>query len=248
MLRISHGSVTASFRRSSALAGVAATFLMFGTLRAHAQTFDPVYDAAGPGSGRTMLSLLPFEHVDAVTGNVFLSFTDLSLPGPAGFDLNFVRTYNSADGKWRFGLAGVPLIYHRSAPCCGSSNMFEWTFDLPTGAVQKTPYTIDDPTFTRAYWRFSPSTNVLELPNGLVATFTLLYDDLEDKYRGRLTELKDAFGNTVSFDWDESNTAVDVLQSVTQQLGGASRVTERSNPATEERFKTGQAAGGVSIV
>jgi hypothetical protein len=99
---------------------------------------DPVFDVAGPGIGRTMLSLLPFERIDSVTGNIFMSFTDLVLPGPAGFNLSFVRTYNSSDGKWRFGLDGVPLIVTR-ALCCGGGT-YQWTFELPSGAQQQTPF------------------------------------------------------------------------------------------------------------
>lgn len=38
---------------------------------------------------------MPWEHVDPFTGNVILRFTDVVLPGNAGFDLVVQRTYNS---------------------------------------------------------------------------------------------------------------------------------------------------------
>ncbi len=46
-------------------------------------------------------SLLPWEHIDTYTGNVVLSFTDLVLPGNAGFNLAIQRIFNTNDGWWR---------------------------------------------------------------------------------------------------------------------------------------------------
>ena len=56
---------------------------------------DEVFDAAGFNPNRDYFSALPFEHVDPMTGNLVLTFTDLVLPGNAGFDLRIQRTYNS---------------------------------------------------------------------------------------------------------------------------------------------------------
>src|SRR5262245_4111692 len=70
---------------------------------------DPVYDVSGAQRGRAYNSWLPFENIDTVTGNLMLSFTDLSLPGDAGFDLTIRRTYNSRDGRWRFGIGPAPF-------------------------------------------------------------------------------------------------------------------------------------------
>src|SRR6185436_14824463 len=69
---------------------------------------DP-YDQSGAPYGRGFFAPLPFERIDTVTGNVFLSFTDLVLPGNAGLNLSVVRTYNSRTGRWRFGIGGAPL-------------------------------------------------------------------------------------------------------------------------------------------
>jgi hypothetical protein len=56
---------------------------------------DPIFDARGFDANRAAFSPLPFEHIDPLTGNLLLTFTDLVLPGSAGFDLRIQRTYNS---------------------------------------------------------------------------------------------------------------------------------------------------------
>jgi hypothetical protein len=61
----------------------------------------------------------PWEKIDMVNGDLLLSFTDLSLPGSAGMNLNIVRTYDKQRGGCRIGVPGLPL----------------WVTD-PDGAVQ----------------------------------------------------------------------------------------------------------------
>ena len=69
----------------------------------------PVLDATGLQQNRDYFSEMPFEHIDTLTGSLVLTFTDLVLPGNAGRELRFQRTYNSKTGKWSFGLAGIAL-------------------------------------------------------------------------------------------------------------------------------------------
>ena len=45
-------------------------------------------------------SIIPEETVDLFTGALILSYTDVHLPGPAGFDLDIVRWYNSKINVW----------------------------------------------------------------------------------------------------------------------------------------------------
>jgi len=73
------------------------------------QSSHPVLDAPGFQQHRDYFSELSFEHIDTLTGNVVLTFSDLVLPGNAGRELRFQRTYNSKTGSWTFGIAGVPL-------------------------------------------------------------------------------------------------------------------------------------------
>src|SRR4029450_4065065 len=58
-------------------------------------TTDEVFDARGLNPNRDFFSMLPYERVDPLTGNLLLTLTDLVLPGNAGFDLAIQRTYNS---------------------------------------------------------------------------------------------------------------------------------------------------------
>jgi Domain of unknown function (DUF6531) len=62
---------------------------------ANADGADRVFDARGFDPHRPFFSQLPFEHIDPLTGNLLLTFTDLVLPGNAGFDVKIQRTYNS---------------------------------------------------------------------------------------------------------------------------------------------------------
>src|SRR5262245_35685285 len=54
-----------------------------------------IYNNRGFNAYRETASELPFEHIDPMSGNLLLTFTDLVLPGNAGFDLRIQRTYNS---------------------------------------------------------------------------------------------------------------------------------------------------------
>lgn len=74
-----------------------------------AQTGHQIFDAHGLQPHRPSLSQLPFEHIDLATGSLTLTFEDLVLPGNAGRDLRFTRTYNAKGHVWTFGLAGIPL-------------------------------------------------------------------------------------------------------------------------------------------
>lgn len=70
---------------------VSATLLPFP---AALHAADPVFDARGFDPNREYVSQLPFEHADPMTGNLLLTFTDLVLPGNAGFELKIQRAYN----------------------------------------------------------------------------------------------------------------------------------------------------------
>ena len=56
---------------------------------------DSFFNGHGIEPTRGSLNAPPFEHIDPLTGNVVLNFTDLTLPGDGGFDLRIQRTYNS---------------------------------------------------------------------------------------------------------------------------------------------------------
>ena len=90
---------------------------------AFAEQDHPGLDAPGFQKNRDYFSEMPFENIDTLSGSLVLTFTDLVLPGNAGRELKFQRTYNSKGGTWTFGVVGVPLRISRSAvPDTGHSS------------------------------------------------------------------------------------------------------------------------------
>ena len=185
-----------------------------------ARAQDPVYDASGAQYGRGFFAPLPFEHIDVVTGNVFLSFTDLSLPGNGGLGLSVVRTYNSREGRWRIGLGGLPLrvIFNGS--------LDDVDFVTADGATHHAAG-VGATTLTQGFWVFTKATRTLELPNGLVLT----YGHEPTSVGAYLTEVRDPFNNVITLTWQAGQGQ---LLSVTQPLGsGQTRVISFANWADD---------------
>lgn len=86
---------------------------------ARAQDATVMADALTQGfhADRNYFSPEPFEYFDPVTGNIILTFTDLTLPGNAGRELRFQRTFNNlrsiggpeAVSRWTFGFPGMVM-------------------------------------------------------------------------------------------------------------------------------------------
>src|SRR6266487_3059963 len=74
----------------------------------------PVFDAKGFQQNHADVAYFDFEHIDPFTGNVILTFNDLTLPGNAGMDLKWQRVYNSKGRDWIFGFPGVPVSIERA--------------------------------------------------------------------------------------------------------------------------------------
>src|SRR5262249_28195327 len=90
---------------------VGATVVVTSASMTWAQDQDPVAEAQGPQPGRDYFSQAPHESVDPLTGNLLLQFTDVVLPGNAGRDLRFIRTYSLKGAQpWSFGLAGMVMF------------------------------------------------------------------------------------------------------------------------------------------
>ena len=74
------------------------------------------FNAMGFQKNRNYFSPEPYEHYDSISGNVLLTFIDLTLPGNAGRSLQFQRTFNNQRStaygqttRWTFGLAGMVM-------------------------------------------------------------------------------------------------------------------------------------------
>src|SRR5262249_47990894 len=72
-----------------------AGFVVFGFAPHIEAQDDYKYDAKGFSQNRDTFNQFPWEHIDPLTGNLILSFTDLTLPGNCCFNLPITRTYNS---------------------------------------------------------------------------------------------------------------------------------------------------------
>lgn len=79
------------------------------------------FNAMGFQKNHNYFSPEPYEHYDTVSGNVLLTFTDLTLPGNAGRSLQFQRTFNNQriggqPSRWSFGLAGMVMHVVEAIP------------------------------------------------------------------------------------------------------------------------------------
>ncbi len=194
---------------------------------------DQIFDARGFDPHRPFFSQLPFEHIDPLTGNVLLTFTDLVLPSNAGFDLRIQRTYNSkiyrdyqnlgetlAEDSW----AGVGWTLHFGRVFNGlGTDVAPPVIEMPDGSQHQTFHHISPPSgctacyVTREFWIYNKNTSTLTLPNGTTYTFghsgtagsgTALY----------ATAIADAFGNGIAITYMSDPS--DGIASVTQDLGG----------------------------
>src|SRR5262249_20738315 len=157
--------------------------------------------------GRDYFSQLPFEHIDTLAGGLTLTFTDLVLPGNAGFDLKFQRSYNSKNHQWTFGIAGVPMYVTNNASYPPITPFNVDTAQRPSlltsdGGKPLTtwldhPLSFDATTarwvVTSAFWRYDRADGAVYMPNGVIGH----YDT-----SGRLINAADAFGNGITLTWD----------------------------------------------
>ena len=217
---------------------------------------NEVFDARGLNAKRGSENPLPFEHIDPLTGNLTLTFTDLTLPGDGGFDLRLQRTYNSKiHTDQTFGAldsdswAGVGWTFHlgRVATTSGDAPL---AVEMPDGSSHKLYPNFVDLTgrfVTRDYWLYDKSTTTpkLLLPNGVVYTFgKVVAFGSSGRYYRYPTRIEDAFGNYVTITYPSPTLAQapDAFATITQYVGGTSRVitfaTETSSTRTRLRTMT----------
>ena len=182
-----------------------------------ASAFDPV--TLQPGRG--YFSQLPFESVDMVNGHVTLRFTDLVLPGHAGLDLRFTRTYNRdrQGGYWFFGFADVPVRVGMPVappPPPPGETQDKWTPVLIMGdGSWKSLYLIQGQWLTTDFWRYDAAARTLYMPNGWVAT----YEQAGNPSGGiMLEEVHDQFGNSITPHWTRSGQRPWLLENVVQTV------------------------------
>lgn len=196
---------------------------------------DPVYDARGYNPSRAYFQGVPFERIDPMTGNLMLSFTDLRLPGNAGFDLVIARTYNSKvyrnypNGLDIDSWAGVGWTFHLGKVSNGElSHTGPVVIELSDGSEHRAYPHITPPAgcgncfVTKEHWIYDKNTNQLSLPNGRRYTFLRTGTHPSSPQQVRyVTEIRDPFENVINVTYQTGvNPPVDAMQQITQHLGG----------------------------
>ncbi|HKY21473.1 MAG TPA: RHS repeat-associated core domain-containing protein [Vicinamibacterales bacterium] len=190
------------------LAGIALAF--------DASAQHPILDATGIQPNRGSFSTMPFEHIDLATGSLVLTFTDLVLPGNAGRDLRFQRSYNSkVFAGWTFGIAGVPLRVKDTWPDTQGIHprivTVDSEIDVPTALLGCCP----EIRVTDRFWMYRRDYRSLHLPDGSVGH----YDS-----QGRLTTMFDTHGTFLTVSWNDPSVTI------TQHLGSQTREVELELP------------------
>jgi YD repeat-containing protein len=177
---------------------------------------------------------LPFEEVNPLSGNLVITTTDLVLPGNAGFDLAITRVYNSAiypgyatgdltleEDSW----AGIGWRLHFGRvlnPTATGSG--ETVIELGDGSRHPlyTTGAFPEGWITRGLGRYDRATHTLKLPNGLVYEFgrAVVLNATLGTVR-YATEIRDPFGNTLTFTYFDSAGPKDGVQKIRQELGGS---------------------------
>jgi YD repeat-containing protein len=196
---------------------------------------DPaaVLNAPGFQQNHDYFSALPFENIDTATGGLVLTFTDLVLPGNAGRDLRFQRTYNSKVGYWTFGIAGVPLQVGDSWWGNMDGQNRGVSFLTVDGGVQRAAMPLTSvPGNLRAslrvmmtdrFWKYDRETRRLSMPDGSVYHYNA---------KGQLVSIVDVFTNIVLLvEWQPNQ--VIVRQYLSTFEAGPSRTVTLTLPNQE---------------
>ena len=219
---------------------------------------DEIFDARGFNPNRDFFSQLPYEHIDPLTGNLLLTFTDLVLPGNAGFDLKIQRTYNSKiyrdyqnlgdtldEDTW----AGVGWTLHQGRianPYAGVPGPIE----MADGSRHKLFNHIDGSGrfVTREFWVYdrSGATPILKLPSGIVYTFGRSTTISGQSYL-YATKIEDPFGNRIDIVYmNDANAPLDGIASITQVIGSRTRTINFTTESTYRSLRTMTLVGSPS--
>ena len=206
-----------------------------------------IFDGKGFSQSRAYFGLAPVEHIDPMTGNVMLVFTDLVLPGDAGFDLKIQRTYNSkiyrdymasgqqlGEDSW----AGLGWSLHMGR-IKGQPQQANPTIEMSDGSAHATHQVLDTSVcpnlgtcwITRELWVYGFPT--LRLPNGVEYHFAFhpaaqasLVDRITDPYGNRIDicYMSQASPPPQGCPTPVAGQPPEGIASITQHVGGGTRV------------------------
>lgn len=167
-------------------------------------------EARGLQPDRGYVTLLPWERIDTFSGAVVLTVGDLVLPGNAGFDLRFERTFmaaGSGGSGWVIG-AWPDRIWHSQEinPIVLSGDQAQHHTFLAGPGVY----------LTKDLWRYTPAERKLEMPDGVVCYYW--YGDTDR----HLSRVQDRFGNIIDFAYAGEGERAR-LQRLVQFVGDRSR-------------------------
>jgi len=176
-------------------------------------------------------SALPNEQVDPASGTLTVIATDLVLPGNAGFNLAVQRVYNSAifpdyssgstaleEHSW----AGVGWRLHFGRILhADSQSAGQMQVEMGDGSRHPLYHSLNNPNIwtTSDFWLYTPATNTLQLPNGLVYTFNRAVTLNQRLGLVRyVTDIHDPFGNDVTVSYFDASGPADGVAQIHQVL------------------------------
>ena len=202
--------------------------------RADAQTQPhPILDATGFQQNRDYSSQAPFENIDTLSGSVVLTFTDLVLPGNAGRELRFQRTYNSKTGQWTFGIAGVPLYLSEPGLPVNSVDTPQErapAVHLSDGSVQQMawadPPNINDPSsfawaISKQFWLYNRNDRHLRMSTGYTCGYEANPSAPPPNGLLRVFGCNDPFNNIVQFEWSNGPNVTLTVRQLLNGWGGS---------------------------
>jgi hypothetical protein len=231
-----------------------------------ALTLDDALNNKGLHAERSYFSPEPYEHFDTMSGNVVLTFTDLALPGNAGRELRFQRTYNNqhyqsggfatgfeANSRWVFGFPGMVMrVFERAIPdppdFTSVSGIVSTTpsFIMADGSWLRSVY-IDNPeapganpaameVVSQGFYRYDRQNHALRMPDGTVCYY--------DPTTGRLVSFHDQFNNLVELAWGPTSVVITqhvgaLSRQVTLALDASARVTSMSYEGRQWTYQYG---------
>jgi YD repeat-containing protein len=205
-------------RKHIAAIAAISSLSLFVTTGALAQS-DPVFDTAGFQQTHDYFTQQPGEHIDIGTGSLIVTFTDLTLPGNAGHDLQFQRTFNNKTSSWTYGLAGMVMsvadtwpppppalndpYQSRLRPVLKGADGSHVSTNLLSSDASCPDVNQCRWVATNQFWYYDRQERKLYLPDGTISQ----YDG-----SGRLQSSVDPFERFVQLDWNDNTREVTVRQ------------------------------------